>query len=136
MKRDQIVIYMLVRMTLTGWVELLMLVGNGAGLGAMKIMRGMFESSVMAEYLRQNPKEIDDYLAYGLVIQFKRLKMFSGVIAPAVAKKVERQYNKVKSRFATKKGIRNQWNKHPISYMAEKVGRKQQYDSLNSSRQF
>lgn len=43
---NQAVIYMLVRMTLTGWVELLLLVGNGAGLGAMKIARGMFETAV------------------------------------------------------------------------------------------
>jgi hypothetical protein len=55
MKKQQIVIYMLVRMTTTGWVELLTLVGHGADLGAMKIARGMFESAVMAEYLRQFP---------------------------------------------------------------------------------
>jgi hypothetical protein len=42
MSKQQIVIYMLVRMTTTGWVELLTLVGHGAGLGAMKIARGMF----------------------------------------------------------------------------------------------
>lgn len=128
MKKEQIVIYMLARMTLTGWVELLMLVGNGAGLGAMKIMRGMFESSVMAEYLRQNPKEVDDYLAFGYVIQFKRLKMFSNAVEAKVVRKTERLYNKVKSQFATKTGVRNQWNKHSIAYMAEKIGRKQQYE--------
>ena len=62
MKPNEAVIYMLVRMTVAGWVELLMLVGNGAGLGAMKIARGMFDTSVMAEYLRQVPKEIWDYI--------------------------------------------------------------------------
>jgi hypothetical protein len=35
----------------------------------------------------------------------------------------------VKSRFENKDGrVRNQWNKHPISYMAEKIGRGEQYE--------
>ncbi len=57
MKVEQAVIYGLVRMATAGWVELLILVGNGAGLGALKIARGMFETSVVAEYLRQFPAE-------------------------------------------------------------------------------
>jgi hypothetical protein len=128
MKKQQIVIYMLVRMTTTGWVELLTLVGHGAGLGAMKIARGMFESAVMAEYLRQFPGEIEDYVEYGHVIFYKRLKQHPGVASPEMAANMEKEYNRVKHRFEKNGRIRNQWNKYPISYMAAKVGRAAQYE--------
>jgi hypothetical protein len=129
MRKQQIVIYMLVRMTITGWVELLTLVGNGEGLGAMKIARGMFESAVMAEYLRQVPDEIEDYVEYGHVLFYKRLKQHPGTVSAEMTANIEQEYQRVKPRFENKDGrIRNQWNKHPISYMAEKVGRAAQYE--------
>jgi hypothetical protein len=128
MKKQQIVIYMLVRMTTTGWVELLTLVGHGAGLGAMKIARGMFESAVMAEYLRRVPGEIEDYVEYGHVIFYKRLKQHPGAASKEMAAKMEKEYNRVKHRFEKNGRIRNQWNRHPISYMAGKVGRTAQYE--------
>jgi hypothetical protein len=129
MNVEQAVIYVLVRMTTTGWVELLILMGNGAGLGAMKIARGMFETAVMAEYLRQVPAEIDDYLEYGRILQFKRVKVSPGVVSPERFAEFEVEFNRAKTRFQDQNGrTRNQWNKHPISYMAEKVGRKEQYE--------
>lgn len=128
-KIEQAVIYVLVRMTTTGWVELLTLVGNGAGLGAMKIGRGMFETAVMAEYLRQVPDEIDDYLEYGRILQFKRVKVSPQVVSAKQFAETEKEFDRVKPRFQDQNGrIRNQWNKHSIAYMAEKVGRKDQYE--------
>jgi uncharacterized protein DUF5677 len=144
MKVEQAVIYGLVRMATTGWVELLILVGNGAGLGAMKIARGMFETSVVAEYLRQFPAEIEDYLEYFHILSFKRIETYRqhaaglGVPPPEDVpkerlEKIEKDFHRVKSRFQDRKGrIRSQWNKHPISYMAEKIGRKNQYEMTYS----
>jgi hypothetical protein len=132
MKTEQAVIYTLVRMTTTGWVELLILVGNGAGLGAMKIARGMFETSVMAEYLRQVPGEIKDYIGYGRVLMYRRMKQWPDTITAEETAKVEKEYNRVKSRFEHKGKVRGQWNKHPISQMASKIGRKDQYEKVYS----
>jgi hypothetical protein len=126
---NQVVIYMLVRMTLTGWVELLLLVGNGAGLGAMKIARGMFETAVMAEYLRQTPEEIEDYVEYGRVLSFKRLKLHKELLSVERAQQIEQEYERVKTRFQNSEGrVRRAWNKHPLSYMAEKIGASQTYE--------
>jgi Family of unknown function (DUF5677) len=111
-------------------VELLILVGNGAGLGAMKIARGMFETSVMAEYLRQVPTEIDDYIAYSRVLAYKRIKHFPDAVTPEAAAQFEKEYKRVKTRFEHSGKVRAQWNKHPISQMAEKIGRKDQYDKI------
>jgi hypothetical protein len=129
MSPDQVVINMLVRMTTTGWIELLIFAGHGAGLGAMKIARGMFETSVMAEYVRRTPEEIDDYIEYGHVLDFKRIKLFPEAVSAEKAREIEGEYARVKPLFENKNGkVRNHWNKHPISYMAEKVERGQQYE--------
>jgi uncharacterized protein DUF5677 len=126
LKRDSAIIYMLVRMTTTGWVELLILVGNGAGLGAMKIARGMFESSLMAEYLRRVPEEIDDYVDYGPVLNYKRLKQYFPAELNAT---IKQDYERAAARFINEKGrLRKSWNKYPISYMAAKVGWKERYE--------
>jgi hypothetical protein len=131
-KADDAVIYMLVRMTVNGWVELLTLVGHGAGLGAMKIARGMFETSVMAEYLRQTPAEIQDYIEYGPILMYKRMKQWPDAVTTEETARVEKAYNRVRSRFEHKGKVRGQWNNHPISQMASKIGRKDQYDKIYS----
>jgi hypothetical protein len=129
MKFDELVIYMLVRMTTTGWVELLILVGNGAGIGAMKIARGMFETAVMAEYLRQTPAEIEDYLQYGRVLDLKRMKLSPELFSAEQKREIEAEYNTVAPRFTNKEGrVRNHWNKNPIGFMAAAIGRRDQYE--------
>lgn len=128
LKLDHVVPYMLVRMVTTGWVELLILVVNGAGLGAMKIARGMFESAVMAEYLRQVPDEITDYIEYGHIVQFRRYKQSPQQVSAELAESIENEYKRTLPRFQHNGRTRNSWNRNSISYMAEKVGRKQQYE--------
>jgi hypothetical protein len=129
LKREKFVIYLLVRMVVTGWTELLILIGNGAGLGAMKISRGMFESAVMAEYLRRTPQEIDDYLEFGHVLSWKRSQMDPDLFKPKQRKKIQKEYDRVKARFENRKGkVRNQWNSHSIGQMANVLGRQNQYD--------
>lgn len=129
MKDLKFVVYLLVRMAATGWTELVILAGNGAGLGAMKISRGMFEAAVMAEYLRRTPTEIDDYLEFGHVLRWKRMKSYPETLSPKQSKKIQKEYDRVKIRFADRKGrVRAQWNRHSIAYMAQKVGREEQYE--------
>jgi hypothetical protein len=129
MSLEQVIVYMLVQMTITGWSELMILVGNGAGLGAMKISRGMFETAVMAEYLRQNPTEIDDYAEYSHIQNFNRLKQYPGIVSSERRSEMEMEYKRVEPRFANSKGrVRSHWNKHPISFMAEKIERSDQYE--------
>ncbi len=59
--------------TLTGVCEVVLLCGNGCGTGAMKIVRGMYESRWTAEYLRRNPKKVEDYLEFRKILLWRRL---------------------------------------------------------------
>lgn len=130
------VIWMLVRITTIGMYELLTLAGNGAGPGAMKISRGMFESSTIAEYIRRNPPEAKDYLEFRHILNWIRhqwlLKSFPETARKINSKKVqeiEQNYNHIKSRFADRRGkIRNRWHNKSIAQMAQEVGRSEQYD--------
>jgi hypothetical protein len=89
----------------------------------------MFETSVMAEYLRQVPEDIEDYIEYGHVSDFKKLQIYPDLLSPEKVREIQAEYARVKPRFENEKGrVRAQWSKHPISYMAEKIGRSQQYE--------
>jgi hypothetical protein len=125
----ELAVYLLVSMTAGGLQELLILAGNGAGVGAVKISRGMFESSVMAEYLRRNPSEVDDYIDFGRVLMWKRVQQNPDEFTLEQRKEVEDDYNRVKPRFINQSGdVRNQWNKNSIRFMAAAIGRKKQYE--------
>lgn len=130
------VVYVLSRVTTIGMNEVVLLCGNGCGTGAMKIARGMFESSITAEYLRRNPNEVQDYVDFGRVLMRRRYQWLLGNspeeakrMSPERAKNIEDEYNRVKAQFTDAKGrVRNQWSAKSIASMAEELGRRDQYD--------
>jgi hypothetical protein len=122
----------LTRMTGFGMNDVMILCGNGSGVGAIKIGRGMFETSLLAEYLRRNPNEVSDYVDFGPVLAWRRLQTLRGKkrqgMAPEMVKQLEGEYNSVKGRFLNSKGnVRSQWTTKKISQMAEELGRSDQY---------
>ena len=58
-------------LTATGMAEIVTLLGNGMGHGAMKIVPGVMENSINAEYMRQFPDQADKYLESQWVEQHK-----------------------------------------------------------------
>lgn len=115
--------------------DVIILVGNGAGLGAMILSRGMFECVVMAEYLRRNPREQADYTAFGIVTswhRYKKLKRDSSetanAIRPEIIAEVRRKYSRAAARLKDRKGnLRRQWHRKPLRNMAEEIGLGEQY---------
>lgn len=122
--------------TMSGAREVLLLCGNGCGTGAMKIVRGMYESRWTAEYLRRNPKEVQDYLEFSKVIlrrkldwQTKNVPKKADCIPGDVKKKVEDDYNNVKARFTDGNSReRRNWLKKSIYAMAKDIGCEKEYD--------
>ncbi len=131
----EMVSHELTRATMAGACDVLLLCGNGCGLGAMKIVRGMYESRWTAEYLRRNPEEVEEYIDFGLIMSWRRYEWLRDNIpdqvkdlSPESVKKVEDGYNKVKDGFADKKGrIRDRWSKKSIRKMAEEIGCGKEY---------
>jgi hypothetical protein len=130
------VTYALTGATLTGACEVVLLCGNGCGVGAMKIVRGMYESRWTAEYLRRHPKEVEDYLEFSKILLWRRLNWTQGYnqnkargVSSNQMKKAEDEYNRVKARFTDGKGrVRFQWSKKTIGAIAKEIGREKEYD--------
>jgi hypothetical protein len=67
-------LYFLGRLVWEEFMEVLLLSANGYGIGALKLVRGMYERAVTARYLREHPDEVDNYLAFHKVAEHKLLK--------------------------------------------------------------
>lgn len=67
------VIYMLSRTCAEDFQEILLLCGNGYGIGAEKLLRGMYERAVTLVYLHEHPEEAKDFLDYHKVADHKLL---------------------------------------------------------------
>ncbi|MFZ0636846.1 MAG: DUF5677 domain-containing protein, partial [Candidatus Acidiferrales bacterium] len=119
----------LTRSTTAAANEVVLLCGNGCGVGALKIVRGMFESSWMAEYLRRNPKEADDYLDFLPISIWRRFQWLlatnpdkAKLVAQETVRNNEDEYNRVKPRFSDASGhVRNQWSQKSIKKVAEEI---------------
>lgn len=125
-----------VRMIVIDAGEVIILCGNGCGTGAIKLVRGMYETQWTAEYLRQNPNEVDDYIEYGKIIIRRRVQWLkenmndrSASFSKAQIQEIDNNYNNACSRFTDKNGkVRNQWSKKHIDQIAKCIGRQKQYE--------
>jgi len=133
------VVFVLARLTAISMTELLVLASNGCGQGAIKIGRGMFESALYAEYLRQHPEETEDYIGFGAVAAWNRyqwakenLPESTTRVAPETVRQLEENYNQVKDQFSQGGTIRSRWHRKSIAQIAEAAGRKQQYEMVYS----
>jgi hypothetical protein len=67
----QKIIYFLGRLALEEFLEILLFCGNGYGIGAQKILRGMCERQVTARYLHKHPEEVKAYMEFHHVSDYK-----------------------------------------------------------------
>lgn len=51
--------------------EIIVLAANGFGIGSQKLLRGLYERAVTMIYLSEHPEEVDLFLNYGDVSQYK-----------------------------------------------------------------
>jgi hypothetical protein len=59
------------RLCAEDFMEILLLCGNGYGIGALKIVRGMYERCVTARYLHLHPEETEAYFDFHWLSQYK-----------------------------------------------------------------
>jgi hypothetical protein len=128
----------LTRITVTSLDDVIVLCGNGSGTGALKIVRGMFESSTVAEYLRLHPSKVQDYEDFRHVIAWRRYQQVKNVpgdptLSDDRIDQIQKEYDRVKGRFIDAKGNeRSQWSQLSIKKMASASGRGDQYESVYS----
>lgn len=119
--------------------ELVTLVENGFGQGAMKIARTVMETAINAEYLRKFPSEFDNYVDWYLVEKYKELSyvkehmpnLLPSIDAEAIAS-IEKGFEEVKPSFQKPNGdLRPSWCSLNLSDRAAKTGYADAYRLIN-----
>jgi hypothetical protein len=119
-----------------------MLVAHGHGIGAQKIARTCLEYAINAEYLRLNPGEHEDFLAWSWVEQHRKLNFMRkcmptelAALDPTMVEESEKQYQIFKKRFSSPKtkGLRQSWCKLNLRERAFSTDFEQMYSAAYRS---
>jgi hypothetical protein len=97
-------IYFLGSLVADEFVEVFLLCGNGYGIGAQKLVRGMYERAVTARYLFRNPAEAANFMAYEKIADHKMLVAVESSLSqvpfpPEYVERIKREYREVRPRF-------------------------------------
>lgn len=126
-------IYFQGRLIVEDFMEILLLCGNGYGIGAQKLVRGMYERAVSARYLISHSDEVDHFLDFHRVADYKFLiaieqSMGLDVFSLEQAAKIRSDYELVKAQFAVSdckscgtSKMNHTWSKVDIVSMARKT---------------
>ncbi len=109
--------------------DIVLLAVHGYGMGALKLLRPLYERVVTALYLMKHPNEVDDFNGYGDVHahRFVRRAEKDGVNLAAVMSKeqlagIQDAHKRVRARFTDSRGgERGSWTKLNLEALAEKV---------------
>jgi hypothetical protein len=128
------VVYMLGRECVEDFFEILLLAGNGYGIGALKLLRGLYERAVTLVYLSEHPDEVDSFYNYFPVWQHKFLeairRSYGDTLLPeGVTNEQEQLYRDVRDNYKVTScencgttRINHTWNKLDLVAMAHKTG--------------
>ena len=128
------IIYFTGRLCAEEFNEIYLLCGNGYGLAALKLVRGMFERTVTARYLSTHPEEAEDFLDFHWVLQRKLMKAIDGTFGTQLLgqekrEEVEREFQKVRERYTVTDckeckttRLNYTWSKLDFVAMAKKAG--------------
>lgn len=119
-----------------GFLELFLLAVNGYGYGAMKLLRSMYEHTVVLKYLHDHPDELQRFFDFDRVQQYKLTKPIvetfgKNILSSATVEEAERRYDEVKEQFMVKscksqtcveRRVGHTWSKLDFVAMAKKTG--------------
>ena len=116
-------------------MELITLVGNGFGLGAMKVARTLLESAINAEYLRMFSEECDNYLEWHWVEQYKMLEYMRQHMPKEFAQlrsenidETKAGFDRARNRYLRRDGsLMGSWCRLDLGARSAKVGFEEPY---------
>jgi hypothetical protein len=144
--RNQRLLMNLLMLVATGMWEIVTLVGNGMGHGAMKIVRGVIEDAINAEYIRRFPEQGEKYVEWHWV-ELHKLYQYMRETSPAALEGLppekiaadEAEYQRVKELFrfkvinqdGTERTVKQEgWCRDNLYQRAEKTDTAQSYRTV------
>ncbi len=100
----QMVVYMLGRLALEDFQEIMLVCANGYGMAGLKLLRPMFEATITARYLRLHPEEAAIFLRYHYVHRRKTLKIAESVGVDLSDRYSQSQIYEIESMYQEIKG--------------------------------
>jgi Family of unknown function (DUF5677) len=114
-----------------GMQDILLLVGNNRSLAAMRILRGLFETAITAEYIESNRSCARDYVDFVFVQVFRYLHIVERYrpVDATFRAKILIEYDRVSARFFNSRGrVRRRWTEKSLREIAEVVGKLNLYE--------
>ena len=132
------IIYGLGRVCIEDFEQALNLCGNGFGIGAMQMLRGMYERQVTAAYLANYGDEVADFVDYHHVQQRRAVnhlkeayrgapEILNGLVSEEDRRQIEEAFNALPKKFkekceACRKPAMMAWTPHSTATLARKGG--------------
>jgi Family of unknown function (DUF5677) len=127
------ILFLLDRLCAEDFSEILLLCGNGYGIGAEKLLRGMYERAVTATHLSQHPEQAADFLNYHKIQAHKLMNATIATLGDPFSEeqkiRIEREFEEVKPKFmithckkCKRKRLNHTWTKIDFVTMAKKSG--------------
>lgn len=127
------ILFHLARLCVEDFSEILLLCGNGYGIGAEKLLRGMYERAVIATYLHHHPEEADNFLDYHKISDHRLMEAVTDTLgdpfSPQQRQKIEDDFERMKPKFMTTdckrcgtQRLNHTWSKLDFVTMAKTSG--------------
>ncbi len=118
------------------FMELFLMAVNGYGFGAMKLLRSMYEHTIVLKYLHEHPEDLQAFFDFDRVQQkklmYQILEVFGkDALPPEKIAETEQRYAEVKKKFivkscksetCTETKVNHTWSKLNFAAMAKKTG--------------
>jgi hypothetical protein len=126
-------VYFYGRLVAEDFMEVFLNAVNGYGFAALKLLRSMYEHTITLRYIHDHPNEVEAFIEYDAVQQFKLMQpiweTFGKDVLPAeTVAEIERRYAEVKDKFLVtdckecgSKRVNHTWNKLDFVSMAKRV---------------
>ncbi|MHC4687458.1 MAG: DUF5677 domain-containing protein [Planctomycetota bacterium] len=99
------VVFFLGRLCVEDFMEILLLCGNGYGIGGMKLLRGLYERAVTLGYIARKPDKAEQFLEYHYVHRGKQFSHANEVfpmnkhLSPEQIEQIQSAYKKTKEKY-------------------------------------
>lgn len=99
------VVFMLGRLAVEDFMEILLLCGNGYGVGGMKLLRGLYEKAVNLGYITKKPDKAEQFLEYHFIHQGKHFNHAKQAfrmdehLSSSQIEQIETAYRKAKEKY-------------------------------------
>ena len=127
------VVFFLGRLCVEEFMEILLLSGNGYGVGATKLLRGLYERAVTLGYIAKYPHKAGEFLDYYHVHRGKQFNHAKSLLAKELPtemieeiqdsyKKAKEKYQEVVCKKCGTRRTRLSWSELDLLSMAREVG--------------